>query len=167
MMLISGRVEKSYTHRAQHNAQQSPAAELLLFSAEMAAASFTTNDNNATPEHEAIFDDIQSLTTGTSDERADAYTKLVKKEARVLKTVDRVVNKARAHAVDERTFLNLSLTDVTINTMQQLQLMFDDALRVRAPADFKRVLWDGDRKIYVGLVLVLASFLLFFTHITS
>jgi hypothetical protein len=113
-------------------------------------------------EHDDAIDNISDLTTGSVDDRADAYTKLLKKEARVLKTVDRVVNQARTDVVRGDTFLNLSITDIGLRTMRVMQLILDDMLHVRSLDDAMRVLWDGERKIYVGIVVISIAFVMFF-----
>lgn len=119
------------------------------------------------PEYEAVFDDIDRLTVGSSDVRADAYAKLVKREARVLRTVDRVVNSARHKTIDDESFVHLSLSEIAMRTLRKLQLIIDDLLHIKRPHDVVDVLWKGDRKIYVGLLLMLTSFLVFFATASS
>lgn len=114
------------------------------------------------PEHDGIFDDIDHLTVGSADMRGDAYAKLMKREARVLKTVNRVVNEARKQSTVEEAFLNMSLQQISVEAMRKLHLIMDDLMHIRELKEVVKIFWHGDRKIYTGILLILSSFVLFF-----
>lgn len=109
-------------------------------------------------QHEEVLRGISLLTEGSADERADVLASLVRKEERVLQTVDRVVNAARHRAVEATLFTNLSLTDLGRRWMHVLQLVMADLMRVRKPMDVVHALTDGERKVYVGLLMVAIAF---------
>jgi hypothetical protein len=118
-------------------------------------------------EYHAVLDDVSRLDLGSNDDRGDAYQRLLNKEERVLRTVDRIVNKTRENIVEEQALLHMSLTDIAIRCLRTLQIVIDELLHMRSPYDIVRILWDGDRKIFLGILLVLLSFLIFFVSASS
>ena len=118
----------------------------------------------ANTDYQALLDEVPRLDTGSLDQRADAYHRLMQKETRVLETVDRVVNQMRHDVVEKSTFLNMSLTEIFVRTMHVLQNVLDELLHIRKPMDIVYVLWDGDRKIYMGILLIAIAFAVFFAH---
>lgn len=118
-------------------------------------------------EYQAVLDDVSRLDVGSKDDRGDAYQRLLNKEERVLRTVDRIVNQTRENIVEEQAFLHMSLTDIAIRCLRTLQTVIDELLHMRSPYDIVHILWDGDRKIFLGIILVLLSFLIFFVSASS
>ena len=113
-------------------------------------------------EQGAVFGDIDALTQGTPDARGDAYQRLMQRETRVLRTVDRVVNAARASSVERESFYNLSLREVAHRFVKSMHGILDDVMAVRHARDVPAVFLSGDRKIYSGLLLVLVSLALYY-----
>lgn len=110
-----------------------------------------------------FFDTIPKLSSGDVDSRGDAYADLMRREQRVLDVVDRVVNDARGRITRERLFTNLTLTEVLLGSLRTVQHVIHDLTHVRKLMDVQHALWDGDRKIYVGLLLVAAALVIFFS----
>jgi hypothetical protein len=124
------------------------------------AATEKTTETN--PGHAAFLDDIGKLTMGSMDDRGDAYARIMNNEERVLKAVDRAVNTARERVVEDQLFTRLTLHEIALNTMRRLTVIMQDLLAVRRVKDIAPALTKGDRKIYVGIILILLAFVVFF-----
>lgn len=94
----------------------------------------------------------------------DAYGALMAKEARVLDTVDRVVNDARLTDAQAKLFVNLSLTQALVRTADVLRDLYHDLVRVRSPRDVLDAFARPERTVYLGvLVIALAVVLMLAT----
>ena len=101
-----------------------------------------------------------------SDDR-EIYEELMKKEDRVLDTINRVVNVSNEKEIKGKEFLNMSLNDIVHKFFWNITLIFSELISSKTIQDVKKVLFKDDRKIYIGLLLVLITIFLFFIIISK
>ena len=118
------------------------------------------------PEHETVFRAISNLNEGSIDDRSAAWKELVDKEERVLRTVDRVVNDSRDQALKGTSLMHMSLASAFRAFTAALPVMLQDALDSRTPADVATALLSKERKIWAGLLLIVAAAFVFFASAT-
>lgn len=118
-------------------------------------------------EHSDVLKQVARLTEGSVDERGDALSALMHKEARVLDTVDRVINTTRSNIVDSKLFTHLTLTEIAGNAMRTLRAIMFDVTHLRRPYDLVTIFMADDRKIYVGLFIVAIAWMIFFASSAS
>ena len=92
----------------------------------------------------------------------DIYEELMKKEERVLDTIDRVVNYSNEKQVKESEFLENSLNGIAHDFFWNMKLVMSDLYDVKTFQDLGRVLTKDDRKIYLGILAILVGLFLLF-----
>ena len=97
----------------------------------------------------------------------DRYTELMKKERRVLDTVDRVVNDAQAQKIRKSGLLYMSVPEVLTRTAETLHDVYLELFTVSNLREAWEVLSRPERRIYLGIVLVLVGLILGFVQMTS
>lgn len=102
-----------------------------------------------------------------SSNPTEIYSELMGKEEHVLDTINRVVNQSNEKEIKGTEFLNLSLLEITQKLFWNMQLTLHELYEVRTFQDLKKVFLKDDRKIYIGIVLVLISMFLFFIMIST
>lgn len=107
-------------------------------------------------EYRQLMDAIQ----GRGRFGPEVYGNLMNTEERVLDTVDRVVNDARLQRVTRASFLNMSLLEIAGRTADVLRAVYLDLFAVRSVHDFVKAFTKKDRRIYLGLVLIVIASLL-------
>jgi hypothetical protein len=127
----------------------------------------SAGNTNKEHDHDHVIGSIVQLTEGSLDERGDALSMLMQKEARVLDTVDRVVNTARSSVVDARLFTHLTLADVARNSMRTLRDIMFDITHIGRLTDIPGIFAKQDRKIYVGLFIISIAFFMFFVSAST
>jgi hypothetical protein len=113
-------------------------------------------------EHGEVLELVGRMDRGSLDERGDVWRELVQKEERVLKTVDRVVNTARDEAIRSSSLLHTPMADAYKMLMLELPLMLREALEARDGPALYAALLDKRRKVYCGVLLILAAALMMF-----
>jgi hypothetical protein len=101
-----------------------------------------------------------------SDNR-EIYEELMKKEENVLDTINRVVNYSNEKEVKSKEFLNMSLDEIIHKFFWNIKLIFGELLSVKTVQDFSKIVYKDDRRIYIGLLLVIISIFLFFVIISK
>lgn len=91
----------------------------------------------------------------------DIYQELLSKEARVLETVDRVVNTTRDKDVQSSSILNLSVHEIWTRLLTLVPLLLNESLNIKKLSDLKDIFLKEDRKIYVGIIIIFISFIAF------
>lgn len=107
-------------------------------------------------EYQALLDAIHGR--GDFRDPGDVYQSLMSKERRVLDTVDRVVNDAARVDADSRAFMQLPLHVVGIRAIAACRGVFIDLMEARRPADVARAIMKEDRKVYIGVLLIIMAF---------
>lgn len=96
--------------------------------------------------------------------KTDLYNELLKKEDNVLTTVNRVVNHEQTKVINQELFYNMPLLNIIAIFANTWKNIFIELTVYR---DFKNVIGiyeiftKNDRKIYVGIMLLLVVFFLF------
>ncbi len=95
------------------------------------------------------------------------YEELIKKEDRVLKTVNRVVDYSNRKELESKEFINMSVGGATVGFLQAMVDIVQDLTKAKDAAQFASALYKGDRVIYIGILVVLISLFLFFVESSS
>jgi hypothetical protein len=101
-----------------------------------------------------------------TDDR-EIYEELMKKEENVLDTVNRVVNYSNEKEVKSKEFMNMSLDQIIHKFFWNIKLIFSELLSAKTIQDASKVVLKEDRRIYIGLLLVIISIFLFFVIISK
>lgn len=92
----------------------------------------------------------------------ESYQTLMKKEEKVLDTVNAVVNYYKDKRTKEKQFVHMSLYEIYNLFFLEWPAFLNDVLHVKSMEDISRVIFKGHRVIYIGLLFVITSFILFF-----
>lgn len=94
----------------------------------------------------------------------ETYKELMKKEDKVLDTVNSVVNHYKERKQAKKQFINMSIYEIYNLFFLEWPLFIMDLYKVKKLDDFIVVVSKGNRLIYIGVMLVLISFILFFVE---
>lgn len=95
----------------------------------------------------------------------DVYDKLMQKEEKALDLLTRVNNQQRLDNSSKAVFYNAPVLDIVNELISTWRIILREVTHEdQAASSIKQILWDGDRKIYVGMTVVLISLILFFIH---
>lgn len=95
------------------------------------------------------------------------YEELMKKEERILQTVNRVVDYSNKKELEANEFINMPIKDATSNFMLGVISMINDLTKVKDGQHLIQVLMSTERVIYIGIILVIISMFLFFIQSSS
>ena len=109
-------------------------------------------------EYKAIMDVVE-----TSDVD-NVYPDLMNKEHQVLDTVNNVVNYYRNTKQEEKQFLHKSLHEIYNLMFLEVPLIMSELLKAKSIDDVTHTLTKNDRLIYLGVMLVVLSIILFFIN---
>ena len=92
------------------------------------------------------------------------YERLMAKEENVLNLVGRVVDQKNKELFQDSIFYNLSLFDIMMRFASTWKTIMNELVveKRSIPNEYMEIFYLGDRKIYVGMMLVLIALLLFF-----
>lgn len=102
--------------------------------------------------------------------KATVYQQLMEKEDKVLDVLNRMVEKDTTEQNKNVIFYNQTLFDITIKFTNILVNIFDELFiqrQFKSFSDVQHLLLDGDRKIYIGILIVLVGMFLFFIDISN
>lgn len=105
-------------------------------------------------------------TLGRTD-RDTVYEDLMKKETDVLTNVNAVVKDYRDHQHDNKQFINMSINDIIHKFFTEIPLVMIEVHKAKSPQDYAAILYKGDRLVYLGILLVIIAFCIFFAEISS
>lgn len=97
--------------------------------------------------------------------RDDVYVELMKKEKDLLDVVNRIANSPLSKQ-PEPFLYNLSIVDLVIKLIATWKTIIEE-LFVYKNYNIKHVFWNGERKIYIGITLVIVALFLFFVDVSS
>lgn len=109
---------------------------------------------------------IKLLESGEND-KTEVYQKLMDKEQNVLDVVNRVAQKDQKEKQASKIVLNESILDLVMLFSNTWKNIFRELFIEQRFHDAVSILYTDDRKIYVGIMLVLISFILFFIDISK
>lgn len=110
------------------------------------------------------YEDLMAILRGDVD---DAYGHLLSKEARVLDTVDRVVNDARLQSVSSKSILNMSVSTIVSNTATTVLDIYRELYGVKRLRDVRDILTKKGRLLYVGILITVSAMLLLIFRATQ
>ncbi len=110
------------------------------------------------------YSNILSLLQEDALSRKDVYTELMKKEKKVLDTVNRVVNQDNENTKESLLFINLSISDLIARFAYNWQNIFQELIIDKKFADLPLILFDKERKFYVGIMLLIVAFILLMSY---
>jgi hypothetical protein len=99
----------------------------------------------------------------------DVYASLMKKEEKVLNTIDRVVNHSKITDLKKLSFIQQPLHVILIRLIETTRFIIEDLINIvghggaKDPKykNLKHALWmtflGDDRKLYVGLILIISA----------
>jgi hypothetical protein len=125
-------------------------------------ATAVPDDFDARAEYKALLDAVKPPTNEDA-----GYQHLMSREKRVLDTVDRLVNDSWRKDADSRSFLQLPLHEIGVRVMSTTTSLLDDLVAARSAQQVFAAFATGDRKIYVGVLLVALALALFFISASS
>lgn len=113
-------------------------------------------------EYKSILDLLNKDVT-----KNDIYSELMNKEDNILNTVNRLSNTNLSSSIQDTLFYNKTLLEILslfANTWTNIltELVNEDMYMYPM-----KVFWDGDRKIFVGLMMVIIALFLFFIQISA
>ena len=89
--------------------------------------------------------------------RKDVYSELMKKEDKVLDITSRLANQNRKIEMDNLFFVNLSISDLIARFSFTWQNIFNELIIERRYNDLPLILFNNERKFYVGMMLIIIS----------
>lgn len=94
----------------------------------------------------------------------NTYEELMKKETATLDTVNAVVNHYRDRRIEDKQFVHMSLYEIYNLFFLELPLVVRDIKAAKNMDDAIAALMKGNRPVYLGILLVAVSLLLFFVY---
>lgn len=96
------------------------------------------------------------------------YEELMKREASVLKTVNRIVDHSNKRELEAKELLNIPMGKIGAMFYKSMYEMFDEMTNVKTTDDVV-AMFKGktDRMIYAGAAIVIVSLFLYFVSITN
>lgn len=101
------------------------------------------------------------------DKSEDTYKDLMKKEDKVLDTVNAVVNHYKDKKHKQSAFLHMSLTEIYHMFFIEWPAFWIDIKKVQSMQDMIDIVMKNNRLIYIGIVCVIAAMILFFVETSS
>lgn len=116
------------------------------------------NTNTNTNTNKISTDGMSETNTNASATHlSEVYQSLLKRERRVLDTVDRVVNDARKTELASLELVDLPIRSLAYRAMRTGKSMLDDLVEANNATDVGRALVSGDRKVFLGAALILIA----------
>ena len=122
------------------------------------------------------YDEIRDLVT--SPNNRDVYTALMNKENKVLNVINKVADSENKKKIKYRKIYNLTLKEIFVNMLKVMVDIINDMSTILIdPVNkngnimltvqkLRKTLTKKDRLIYVGLIFVIISILIYFIDIT-
>lgn len=115
-------------------------------------------------QYQALLDQLESEVTT----KEDAYQKLLKTESNVLNLLNRVADQRQETAYEEGLILSLPIPRLLEFFATTWKVIIHEMIHVRHKSwsGYAVMLFQGDRKIIMGMTLVVIAALLFFIEIS-
>ena len=111
------------------------------------------------------YHDLLQLLKSDEASRKDIYSELMKKEDNVLHTISRVSSQDRIKNLYESTFSHLTIKEILARFVFTWQNIFNELVVERMFDHIIDIFFEGDRKIYVGMMVVFIGMFLFMSKI--
>lgn len=92
----------------------------------------------------------------------DSYKDLMKKEEKVLDTVNHVVNSYNDKKVKKKQFIHMSIYEIYNLFFLEWPAFMKDLTKATSINDVFKLVLKNNRIIYIGIILVFTSVILFF-----
>lgn len=124
----------------------------------------------------ASYSDIKKLVDSINDptlSKDDIYTELLNKETNTLNIINRVIETENTKKNKSEMFIHKSIMDILIDFSSTWSNIINEAaivnpLKEKVPIMvITRILFDNERKIYVGIAMVLFCLIYFFVFISN
>jgi hypothetical protein len=92
----------------------------------------------------------------------DVYEELIKKEDKILDTINRVVNYSNEKELKDSEFMNKTITQHIYGLFWTIKGIMGEFYRIKTFQDAKQIFTKDDRIIYIGILLLCIAFFLFF-----
>ena len=109
---------------------------------------------------------VKSLENGDSMSMSNVYEQIMTKEQNRIDLINRVVEQKENKTWSDTLFYNHSLMEIAILFASTWRTIFNELLIERRfdMESLQHILYDGDRKIYTGIMMILISVFLYFIH---
>lgn len=140
--------------------------------------SYSYIDNEETNYNEDNIDYKQLRDLVTSPNNIDVYTSLMNKENYVLNTINKIADSENKKNIKYKKIYNLTLREITLNTLKVIVDIINDMSTIildpvnkngnvmQTVQKLRKTLTKKDRLIYVGLIFIIISILIYFIDIT-
>jgi len=108
------------------------------------------------------YKEYNKLLDTKSMSKDDVYTELMKKEDKVLDVMKRVSESEMNKKSDVILFYNKPVIDVIATCINTWRTIFHELVVEDGWKTLDKVFWSDDRKIYVGMMIILIALVLFF-----
>jgi hypothetical protein len=112
--------------------------------------------------HQKQYSDLLHLLDNVDTNKEDVYTQLMKKEDNVLNVLSRMSTQDDKKTLTSSMFLSLSINDIIARFAYTWQNIFIETIIDHNIENIPYTLFQNERKIYVGIMLVLVSLFLYF-----
>lgn len=92
------------------------------------------------------------------------YEELIKKEERVLDTINRVVDYSNKKELEAKQFLKMPVEQVSSRFMQTMLDLIQELTKARDSAAVLQAISKDDRIIFLGIFVIMISVFLFFVQ---
>lgn len=113
----------------------------------------------------AEYKDVIEVLNRTSHD--STYQELVKKEDKVLDTVNAVVKSYRDKNITDKEFVNRSLSENISRFWMDMNLMVKEIISIDDISKIPSILTKSDRIIYIGFMCIALAVILFFVEISK
>lgn len=97
----------------------------------------------------------------------NTYQDLIKKEDKVLDTVNTVAKSYKDKNIKDNQFINRSMTENMSRFWLDMNLMFKELFDIVEVSQIPKILTKGERVIYIGLICIAFAIILFFVEISK
>lgn len=109
---------------------------------------------------------VSQLADGASKE--SVYEEIMAKEQNRIDLINRVVSQKQDATVQSNIFYNRNLIDIAIEFSNVWKSIFTEIFIQKTPIQkWQSIMYDGDRKIYMGIMCILIGFFLYFVDASS
>ncbi len=102
-----------------------------------------------------------------SEDIYNKYENLMKKEEKVLDTVNHVIKNIKTKESEEKQIIHMSLYQIYNNMFLEIPKIINELYKINNIDDIITILTKNNRLIYLGIILVLISIFLFFIEISK
>lgn len=113
------------------------------------------------------YDKLLSLIDESSTKKDDVYTKLMGMESNVLEIVNRVSNQSAETKKGSGLLYNMSMMEVLVVLINTWKNIGRELVLEKHVGNYRALLWDNERKIYIGITIVLLGLILFLIDVSS